>query len=54
MFAMLDAEFAMVIYDGKKGELIAARDPSGIRPLYYGYLDDGSPKCWRYALQTAS
>ena len=42
MFAMLDAEFAMVIYDGKKGELIAARDPIGIRPLYYGYLDDGS------------
>ena len=42
MFAMLDAEFAMVIYDGKRGELIAARDPIGIRPLYYGYLDDGS------------
>ena len=42
MFAMLDAEFAMVIYDSKKGELIAARDPIGIRPLYYGYLDDGS------------
>ena len=42
MFSMLDAEFAMVIYDGKKGELIAARDPIGIRPLYYGYLDDGS------------
>ena len=42
MFAMLDAEFAMVIYDGKKGKLIAARDPIGIRPLYYGHLDDGS------------
>ncbi len=42
MFSKLDAEFAMVIYDGKKGEFIAARDPIGIRPLYYGYLDDGS------------
>ena len=34
MFKMLDAEFAMVIYDGKSGEYIAARDPFGIRPLY--------------------
>ena len=37
MFAMLDAEFACVIYDGDKQEYIAARDPIGIRPLYYGY-----------------
>ena len=37
MFKMLDAEFALVIYDGKKGKFIAARDPIGIRPLYYGY-----------------
>ena len=37
MFKMLDAEFAMIIYDGKSGKLIAARDPIGIRPLYYGY-----------------
>ncbi|MBO4696983.1 MAG: asparagine synthase B [Lachnospiraceae bacterium] len=37
MFAKLDAEFACVIYDGKTGEYIAARDPIGIRPLYYGY-----------------
>lgn len=36
MFAMLDAEFACIIYDGKTGEFIAARDPIGIRPLYYG------------------
>lgn len=43
MFAMLDAEFAMIIYDGEKDELIAARDPIGIRPLYYGYLSDGAP-----------
>ena len=37
MFSMLDAEFACVIYDGTTGEYIAARDPIGIRPLYYGY-----------------
>ena len=37
MFAKLDAEFALVIYDGAKKEFIAARDPIGIRPLYYGY-----------------
>ncbi len=42
MFSMLDAEFAMIIYDGEKGEYIAARDPIGIRPLYYGYSKDGT------------
>ena len=41
MFSMLDAEFACVIYDGETGEYIAARDPIGIRPLYYGYDEDG-------------
>ena len=39
MFAMLDAEYACVIYDGEKDTLIAARDPIGIRPLYYGYTE---------------
>lgn len=37
MFAMLDAEFAMIIYDKRTDEYIAARDPIGIRPLYYGF-----------------
>ncbi len=41
MFARLDAEFACVIYDGERKEYIAARDPIGIRPLYYGYLSGG-------------
>ena len=36
MFRMLDAEFALIMYDGTTGEFIAARDPIGIRPLYYG------------------
>lgn len=41
MFARLDAEFAMIIYDGKKKSLVAARDPIGIRPLFYGYDKSG-------------
>ncbi len=41
MFRALDAEFALVIYDSESDSLIAARDPIGIRPLYYGELDDG-------------
>ncbi|MBO4456287.1 MAG: asparagine synthase B [Butyrivibrio sp.] len=41
MFGILDAEFACVIYDGAKKKFIAARDPIGIRPLYYGYDEDG-------------
>ncbi|MDD6160885.1 MAG: asparagine synthase B [Oscillospiraceae bacterium] len=40
MFRRLDAEFAAIIYDGE--QLIAARDPIGIRPLYYGCRPDGS------------
>ena len=42
MFAMLDAEFACILYDGETGEYIAARDPIGIRPLYYGYDEEGT------------
>ena len=41
MFRLLDAEFALILYDGKSGEFIAARDPIGIRPLYYGYDKKG-------------
>ena len=42
MFAMLDAEYALIIYDGEAEEYIAARDPIGIRPLFYGYTDNNS------------
>jgi len=51
MFKMLDAEFALIIYDELKEDFIAARDPIGIRPLYYGYDKDhkiifaSEPKC---------
>jgi asparagine synthase (glutamine-hydrolysing) len=37
MFSMLDAEFALILFDGRTQEFLAARDPIGIRPLYYGY-----------------
>ncbi|MBR6411056.1 MAG: asparagine synthase B [Clostridia bacterium] len=43
MFRKLDAEFACVIYDGRTGSYIAARDPIGIRPLYYGFDKTGTP-----------
>ncbi len=42
MFAFLDAEFACIIWDGEKKSFVAARDPIGIRPLYYGYDAKGA------------
>ena len=42
MFGMLDAEFALILFDGTTQEFIAARDPIGIRPLYYGYDHSGA------------
>ena len=42
MFEALDAEFAMVIYDADKKQYIAARDPIGIRPLYFGRDGEGT------------
>lgn len=37
MLKMLDAEFALVLFDGETGEIMAGRDPIGIRPMFYGY-----------------
>ncbi|MCR5178603.1 MAG: asparagine synthase B [Lachnospiraceae bacterium] len=42
MFKMLGSEFALILYDSRRGSFIAARDPIGIRPLYYGYLASGA------------
>ena len=42
MFNRLDAEFAMIIYDKEADDLIAARDPIGIRPLFYAYDKEGA------------
>ncbi|MGX8680731.1 MAG: asparagine synthase (glutamine-hydrolyzing), partial [bacterium] len=33
----LDAEFAFVLYDQSAHTIMAARDPIGIRPMFYGY-----------------
>ena len=41
MFKTLDAEFALIIYDAKEKTFIAARDPIGIRPLFYAYSKEG-------------
>lgn len=40
MFSKLDAEYAMAMYSNETG-WIASRDPIGIRPLFYGYTEDG-------------
>ena len=51
MFEELDAEFALILYDEPSDSFVAARDPIGIRPLYYGYSSSGrilfasEPKC---------
>ena len=42
MFAKLDAEYALILYDTEKDSYIAARDPIGIRPLYYGKTAAGT------------
>ncbi len=42
MFSMLDAEFALILYDARTKEFVAARDPIGIRPLFYGYDSNGA------------
>lgn len=38
----LDGDFAIVIYDSVNDLLFAARDPVGVKPLYYGEDRDGS------------
>ncbi|WP_305180345.1 asparagine synthase (glutamine-hydrolyzing), partial [Faecalibaculum rodentium] len=42
MFVMLDAEYACILLTAD-GRIVAARDPFGIRPLYYGLAADGRP-----------
>lgn len=41
MFSQLDSEFVCVIYDKSARKFIAARDPIGIRPMFYGYTENG-------------
>lgn len=44
MLKSLDGEYAFVSYDKNKNEIFAARDPMGIRPLFYAYDDNN--KIW--------
>jgi len=37
----LDAEFVFVLYDSVQKKYFAARDPVGIRPMFYGYTEYG-------------
>ena len=41
MFRMLGSEFALILYDHQRDTFLAARDPIGISPLYYGSLPSG-------------
>ncbi|MFQ9890635.1 MAG: hypothetical protein ACLRWM_11065 [Streptococcus sp.] len=36
----------MVIYDAKKDKILAARDPMGIRPMFYGYHKEDGKICF--------
>jgi len=41
LFRALDGVFAIVIVDTKRGRVVIARDPYGVRPLYTGSCDGG-------------
>lgn len=46
----LDGKFAIAIFDQEKNTLILARDPMGIKPLYYAKLEDD----WVFASELKS
>ncbi|MCL1950363.1 MAG: asparagine synthase B [Turicibacter sp.] len=46
MVKMLDAEFAFVLVDEANDLIYAARDPFGIRPLFYGYAEGSGKICF--------
>lgn len=46
MVLKLDAEYAFVIYDEREQKVFAARDPIGIRPLFYGVDKTSKQLCF--------
>lgn len=46
MTRYLDGEFAFVLYDARSDKMMAARDPMGIRPMFYGYSKDKGEICF--------
>lgn len=38
----LDGEYAFCLYDADTDKMMAARDPIGIRPMFYGYTEKGT------------
>ena len=46
MVKMLDAEFAFVLVDEQQDEIFAARDPFGIRPMFYGFSHESNRICF--------
>ena len=41
MFAKIRGMYAFVLWDGAKGKALIARDPYGVKPLYYAAVDGG-------------
>ena len=41
LFRALDGVFAIIIVDRKRGQVVIARDPYGVRPLYSGFCPTG-------------
>lgn len=41
MAQALDGEFALVVYDAARDKFLAARDPIGIRGMFYGHTPEG-------------
>ncbi|MCL1990409.1 MAG: asparagine synthase B [Defluviitaleaceae bacterium] len=46
MVKMLDAEFAFVLVDEQNNDVFAARDPFGIRPMFYGFTNETQQICF--------
>lgn len=44
--SFLDAEFAFVLHDKQTNSIMAARDPIGIRPMFYGYHKEDQQICF--------